>query len=154
MHSIILDRVVDRRHVVQLLSPIDFETGPVVRQDIPPETNAYARERVGKGGNRLRWGSTVATQVPAVRDIHKGRELEHRFAVRPTIQRKARLDRGDERVVAQDGHLAVAAHRIPASERHLFNREQRRVGQLQIHMTEELHAEQLFAELFDPLHLA
>ena len=73
--------------------------------------------------------------------------------VRPTEQRKARLDRGDERVIAQDGHLAVAAHRVPAAERHLLKGKQRRVGELQIHAAEELHAEQILTELFDRLHL-
>ena len=48
MHSMILDRVADLRHVVQLLPPIDFEAGPVVGQDIPPEPGAHAGERVGE----------------------------------------------------------------------------------------------------------
>src|SRR4029079_18762213 len=85
MHPIILNRVADLWHVVQLLSPIDFETGSVVRQYIPSEPDTNARERVGKGGDRLRWGSTVAALVPAMRDVHEGGQLEHRCAVPPTI---------------------------------------------------------------------
>ncbi len=88
-----------------------------------------------------------------MRDVHKGGKLHHRFAVRPTDQRKARLDREDERVVAQDGHLAVTAHRVPAAERHLLKWKQRRVGELQIHAAEELHAEPLLAELLNRLRL-
>ena len=149
----ILDHVADARYVLQLLPPIDFEAGLVVRQDIPPQPGAHAGERVGKAGIRRRWGWTVVAQVPSMRNVHKGSELHHRFAVRPTDQRKARLDRSDERVVAQDSHLAVAAHRVAATERHLFERKQRRVGELQIHAAEELHAEQLFAELLNELRL-
>ena len=149
-----LNCVADAWHVVELLSPVDFEAGPIVRQNIPPEPGAHAGECVGERGDEGRHGWAVLADVPAVRDVHKGSELHHRFAVRPTEQRKARLDRGDERVVAQDGHLAVAAHRIPAAERHLLKGKQRRVRELQIHAAEELHAEQLFTELLDPLHLA
>ena len=149
----ILNRVADARHVLQLLSPIDFEAGLVVRQDIPAESGADAGERVGEAGDRRGGGRAVLAEVPSVRDVDEGGELDHRFPVRPTDQRKARLDRGDERVVAQDGHLAVAAHRVPAAERHLLKWKQRRVRELQIHAAEKLHAEQIFTELLDRLRL-
>src|SRR2546427_12846041 len=100
MHSVILNRVPDARHVVQFLSPIDFEAGLVVRQDIPPETSAHAGERAGESGEGGSHGWAVVAEVPSVRDVHKGGELEQRLAGCPAEQRKAWLDRGDERVVA------------------------------------------------------
>ena len=50
MNSMILNGVADARHMIQLLPPIDFEAGLVVRQDIPAETGAHAGERVGETG--------------------------------------------------------------------------------------------------------
>src|SRR5262245_52095130 len=116
MHSVILDRVADLLHVIQLLSPIDFEASPIVRQDIPPKTDADACKCVGKRGDRLRRGYTDVALVPAVRNVHEGGQLEHRFPVPPTPQWKARLHRGDERVVAQEGHFTIAAYCIAATE--------------------------------------
>jgi hypothetical protein len=46
MHSMSLKVISDAWHVVQLLPPIDFEDGPVVREDIPAETDAHAGQRV------------------------------------------------------------------------------------------------------------
>ena len=51
MHSMILNCVPDARHVVQFLPPIDFEAGLVIRQDIPPETDAQASKRVREGAD-------------------------------------------------------------------------------------------------------
>ena len=46
MYSMTLNCISDAWYMVQLLSPIDFEAGLVVRQDIPPKTGAHAGERV------------------------------------------------------------------------------------------------------------
>ena len=46
MYPMTLKIISDGWHMVQLLPPIDFEDGLVVRQYIPPETDAHAGERV------------------------------------------------------------------------------------------------------------
>ena len=72
MHPMILNRIPNLLDMVQLLTPIDFKDRPILRQNIPPKTRAYAGERVRQRGIRRDRGGAVIPDTPAVPDIDKG----------------------------------------------------------------------------------
>src|SRR5688500_14334587 len=154
MHPMILNRIPNLLDMVQLLTPVDLKDGPILGQNIPPETRAYAGERVRQRGIRRDRGGAVVPDTPAVPDIDEGCKLNHGFAAGPTPQGEARFDREEEDVIAQCRNFSIPADGVSSAQRELLEGKQRRAGQLQVHAFEQLHAEEFFAELLDPLSLS
>src|SRR5688572_11954598 len=154
MHPMILNCIPNLLDMVQLLSPIDFKDRPILGQNIPPKTRAYAGEGVRQRGIRRDRGGAVVPDTPAVPYIDEGCKLNHGFAAGPTPQGEARFDGEEENVIAQRGDFSIPADRISSPQRKLLEGKQRRAGQLQVHALKQLHAEELFAELLNPLSLS
>ena len=108
MHPMIRYCIPHFRHMIQLLPPIDFEYRAIFRQNVPAQPRADARQRFHEAWHRIDRGGPVLAEVPAMRHIDKGRKLNHRLAAGPLPQRKARLDRRQEDVVAERRHFAMA----------------------------------------------
>src|SRR5262249_58316591 len=100
------------------------------------------------GGGRL---------VPDIQVGQEGNgrcELHHAFDGGPPPERKAGFNRKEEHVIAQKCDLTIPAHGVSSAYCHLLEWKQRRVGELQVHTLEQLHAEEFFAELLDSLSLS